>query len=435
MERLRMMKVLVCDDIGERGREVLEELDESGVANLGITPLFGDNLAAGLEGLFDRVKVCLEKDRDVSNSSDLPFDGFDVALFDNNLSHLDIKGARHTAEGVVGFVRAFTDVGYIVSLNKNADVDFDLLYLLGDVASRADCAVNTRHLSNRALWTRNRHHGKRGFAPWYWPELERAAARRREQIAAVRNRLDARVVEATGFSLDEDTLTYFSLHAAGALSPLTAVDGIDGTPLQELAFKEVFSKDTRTLSAEADRQALLGRADEGDEGAHEIIARVLAARIDFWFRRDVVGPQEILVDVPHLLMRMPFLLGEDATDIDAWNNVIDVRAPPFGLDPAFFGQYLRRARFEQEVWLPTPAFRPILKQDEELNNLFFESNADAWLDVVFCEDLSAFVPRSTVADGGSPYEFSTQLEGSWARRHVAKIPEIQYAPRSSFAAG
>ena len=47
----------------------------------------------------------------------------------------------------------------------------------------------------------------------------------------------------------------------------------------------------------------------------EIIARVVAAYIDRWFRRDVLGPQEALVDLPHLLMRLPFLLGEKAGDL------------------------------------------------------------------------------------------------------------------------
>src|SRR5262249_6663498 len=104
-------------------------------------------------------------------SSRTAFDGYDVVILDNNLSHLPIEGARLTAEAIAGYVRAITDTPYVVSINKNPEIDFDLRFLVGDYATRADLAINTSHLTNPALWTGRRADAKDDFRPWYWPAL------------------------------------------------------------------------------------------------------------------------------------------------------------------------------------------------------------------------------------------------------------------------
>ena len=40
----------------------------------------------------------------------------------------------------------------------------------------------------------------------------------------------------------------------------------------------------------------------------------------------------MLIDVPHLVAQMPFLLGEKANDLDHWNKVAMHKDAPFGLD-------------------------------------------------------------------------------------------------------
>ena len=111
-------------------------------------------------------------------------------MIDNNLTHLKVSGGRLTAESIAGYIRAFTTGTYIISVNKNPDVDFDLRFLIGDYNTRTDLALNETHLGNRALWTGDPRDADDGFIPWYWPHLDGVAKRRKEQIAFVHERLD-----------------------------------------------------------------------------------------------------------------------------------------------------------------------------------------------------------------------------------------------------
>ena len=117
------------------------------------------------------------------------FDTVDTVLIDNNLAHLDISGTRLTGESIIGYIRCFSAVPYVVSLNKNPDVDFDLQDLVGDHETRADVALNVDHLAVPGLWDRS-HHKEGEFLPWYWPELTNAPERRRKQIAFVNERFE-----------------------------------------------------------------------------------------------------------------------------------------------------------------------------------------------------------------------------------------------------
>ena len=123
----------------------------------------------------------------------------DIVVIDNNLAALDIKGARLTAEAVAGFVRAFTTSPYVVSLNKNPEIDFDLRYLVGDYQTHADLALNAGHLSIPALWTGNSRDTEDDFLPWYWPVLSKISKKRREQIEFLETRLELSIVEALEF--------------------------------------------------------------------------------------------------------------------------------------------------------------------------------------------------------------------------------------------
>jgi hypothetical protein len=432
------MKVLVCDDEEGLGRAIVEAIAEGAPGNLEVSMLVGNGLTEELTRLFQRVQNCLDEPESYRSRNDLAFDEVDLAILDNNLAHLDIKGARLTAESIAGYVRAFTGVPYLVSLNKNPDVDFDLRYLVGDYETRADIALNTHHLENKALWTRNRADSGDGFLPWYWPELRAAPERRRGQIAFMRGRLSDPVFATLALPTNDEALGFLSLHAKGALSPDAQAEGSEeareGTSIGDLSFRDFFVSRSRSLPTKDEREQLFAAATAGNEAIDLVIRRVVAADLDFWFRRDVVGPQELLVDVPHLLMRMPFLLGEGAADVNAWNRAINELAPPFGLDPALFTTRLEKATFEHDIWITTPAFQwPSLKKDEKLNDLFFSSKQDSWADVVFCEDRSEFCERSPKDGDGAPAEFSSELEGNWGRRHVARVEGYRYKPQSRFA--
>lgn len=415
------MKVLVCDDIKGRGERVKKAIEDA--AGHETELLSGTLLEREIKELFRRSRLVLDSkippqvmDGETSSfTSD-----FDVAILDNNLSALEIGGARQTAESIAGYLRAFGHIPYIVSLNKNPHVDFDLRYLVGDHGTYADLAVNGDHLSNRALWT-----GKPGdapddgFFPWYWPPLNDVATRRRRQIRFVQERLDELIFESINLSSASVCL---SRHAKGSLSP-EAVD------VSEVTFKDFFVTACRSLPIGEEREKLAKATS--DETVRCVVSRVVAGELDRWFRRDILAPQDLLVDLPHLLVRMPFLIGPDAQNVDRWNDALTAKKSPYGLSKEIYEMHLQDSEFVHDIWTQAPSFRwRELKSNAELNRMFFGDDAQ-WAEAVFCEDTSRFVLRK-----GSklpPAEFAAEFEGAWNRRYVADLPSKHYAPKSRLA--
>lgn len=424
------MRILVCDDEEGRSNDIANSIRDG----VGIVPerLVGQPLTDVLESLRKGINACIEKPNDCKSLPKIPFDDFDLVVLDNNLAHLDSTGARLTAEAIIGDIRAFTEVPYIISLNKNTEVDFDLRFLVGDYQTRADIALNTPHLSNPALWSGEVEKATNGFLPWYWPRLEVAATRRRNQIDFVRKHLDDSVLTTLGF--DDEAIAFLSPHALGALSPRAESDGAQAESLSasEITFRDVFIARDRSLPVQSERELLSQSQKAGNNFLDGVIARSVAADIDFWFRRDVVGPQEPLVDVSHLLLRLPFLLGNRAGEIKEWNTSATAEEAPYGIEAGLYDEHLANKKYELDLWVPNPCFRwPQLKSDEKLNHLFFAEDQN-WADVVFCEDRSQFVERER-ANGDPPAEFQAEFEGSWNRRYVSRIDGIKYAPLSQLA--
>ena len=433
------MKVLICDDLREESGEFEDAIREAGQPDIHIERLFGTDLKEELNALLDSADAFLGEDGDTAELAQTAFDNaIDLVVLDNNLAHLGIQGARLTAEAIAGHIRAFSSAPYIVSINKNPDIDFDLRYLIGDYTTRADLAVNADHLSNPALWTHQCADAKNGFFPWYWPKLLAVGVDRRKKIEFVEGRLDNGVCDALGVT--PEIFGSFSRHTQSLLSLAGDVNEDDAGKIDNLGlnatFRGVFLASARSLPNKGEREILLKKLDEGVADVGAIIARVVAAEIDFWFRRDVLGPQEVLVDIPHLLMRMPFLLGKKANDIEAWNTAAGATqddGPPFGLDSSFFETHLTNAVFQEGLWSPFPCFWwPVLRENNGLNAYFSTGGLD-WADVVFCEDRSEFLHLDPNADIPSPLEFVAQFEGSWNRRYVADIEGIRYAPKTRFA--
>ena len=421
------MKILVCDDRETNCNNLVETIHGAIGRDATVEGWLPADLGEALETLFQDIEVFL-----ASNSHSLPaatpFDNHDLIVIDNNLTHLKVSGGRLTAESIAGYIRAFTTGTYIISVNKNPDVDFDLRFLIGDYNTRTDLALNETHLGNRALWTGDPRDADDGFIPWYWPHLEGVAKLRKEQIAFVHERLDKAVFSSLAFN--DDAIGFLSHHAKDALSSDAREDGGDDLSIEKVTFSNVLLK-ADSLPIPADRK-FLHEAKEDPE-ALEIIVRVVAAYIDCWFRRDVLGPQEALVDLPHLLMRLPFLLGEKAADPGEWNNAIVAESPPYNLDAELYEEHLAHTEFKHRMWNAGPCFWwPELKRNDALNEYFLDTVKAAWADVVFCEDTSLFADRSS-RDQGGLVEFSAEFEGNWKRRYVRRVPGKQYSPRTRLA--
>ena len=407
------MRILVCDDRPSQCRRTIRAIGARGETD----ELAGSELKSSLTALFGNISSVLNGDG-VAEEWECPseFEGYDVAIVDNNLTALELEGARLTAETIVGYLRAFTDIPYIVSLNKNIHVDFDLRYLFGDYQSLADLALNTTHLGNDRLWGTE---ARQKFAPWYWPCLPEAAERRREQLRFLETRFDQPVWKGLRFPVEADE--YLSLRAK---SPLSSGE----REAQEASF-DVFVRGTRTLPP-AEVETIRMLADDGVDGAKRAMWRIAAYEVDRWVRRDVLGTQDVLIDLPHLVAQMPFLLGRKADDVDGWNALLTEAEPSLALDGALFERHLGHARFPHEMWVPGPCFWwPRLKADRDLTEQYFAADGD-WPDAVFCEDVSRFVVIGNGGESEPPLEFQTELEGSWGTRYIAHVADYAYTPRS-----
>ena len=413
------MKVLVCDDKEKDGKNTLDAI---AIQTAHTKLVFGDNLRAEIEKLFARVRTVLDNPESTfpgARSDPSVFEqDFDIVILDNNLSGLKIEGALHTAESIAGYIRAFAKIPYIVSLNKNPQVDFDLRYLVGDYQTQADLAVNASHLSNSGLWTGNSIDAE--FLPWYWPPLDLVAARRRRQIQFVAEHLSDPILRTFGFP--RSTAAYLSRHARGALSAALKLT-------DRVTFKKFFVTSCRSLPLPRQREILARSTRPADGAAREVVSRVVAGELDRWFRRDLLGPQDVLVDLPHLLMRMPFLLGSHAGNLERWNKVLVETEPPYGLSAEIYQTYLDSARFLHGDWIKSPCFWWMdLKSNAKLNQMFFSGDS-SWAEAVFCEDLSRFKSWHD----GPPSEFVAEFEGAWSRRCVAQLKGKHYAPKSRLA--
>ena len=417
------MKILVCDDRKQNCTALMETIRGAISEEAKVEGLSPTELGKTLEALFSSIESFLDGDCR-STVEKTRFDDYDLIVIDNNLTHLKVSSGRLTAESIAGYIRAFTTGKYIISVNKNPDVDFDLRFLIGDYHTRTDLALNDTHLGNRALWTDNPSDANDGFIPWYWPRLKGVAKRRQEQIDFVNEHLGNAVLSSLGF--DEEAIGVLSYHAKGALSSNSRSCG--ECSIHEVTFADVFHE-VDSLPIWAERNILYNARERPFvQGA---IARVVAAYIDRWFRLDVLGPQEALVDLPHLLMRLPFLLGEKAKDLAEWNNAILEDNPPYGMDSTLYENHLAASEFTHKMWSKGPCFWwPSLKSNDALSKHFQTVDANVWADVVFCEDRSRFFPRGGETGGETPVEFSAEFEGSWRSRYVLPINPKGYSPRT-----
>ena len=156
-----------------------------------------------------------------------------------------------------------------------------------------------------------------GIGPSYWMQAP-TAGRRLEFIKA---RLDLPVSDALGFAVND----FNFLVPAGAFTAVTGRRGretrrwSDESRTESTAtFREVFLASGRSLPIQGrERHCSIRKLERGVEG----IAETIIARAGHGRHRSLVSDEtcsvhrKSLVDIPHLLMRMPFLLGDNSSDI------------------------------------------------------------------------------------------------------------------------
>lgn len=431
------MRILAIDD---RDPEVI--CRAAATAGIDVEKPQGD-LEALLRNLFGTANAAFRKDTAIIDVEG--FEQYDMVLLDFGLTTLQFDNFpfRLTAEHIAGYIRALTSVPFVVSLNKLGSMDFDLKYLLGDFGTKADLALHTDLLSNKGLWSGELAEDQ--FCPWYWPRLNKAAERREAQIQFVRERLDKPILGSLGFP--DEAIEQLPLQAIGFLSPQAEdSDPNSQVSVRTVTFWQHFLSSNRTLIRD-DRSELLGVLPqdlseavipvEGEraEAVKTIAARVVAGELDFWFRRDILGPQRLLIDAPHLQAKYRFRPGEgDEANPAAWSATAKELTPPYGLAEEFF-KAIKAAEFKQShggvdlIWTDKPCFWLPQIEDSDTFIELAEKHPKRHNNLVFCEDTRRFVDTKK----STPHRFETALGRGIDVRYIEKLAQLEYSPKSQLA--
>ena len=354
----------------------------------------------------DAVRVLLERQKTLREGKECAqstcmFDSAQILIVDYDLLFLsDTEPDQINAERIAALPRPCSNCGFIAVLNQYPGVDFDLT-LKGHPESRADINIPAKHLDNPGLWTEPFTE----FRPWHWPLLPLAAERHGQRVKDIRQNLEKPILEFLGFP--DEAIERMSRTALGFLHP---------TNPRKATFRE-FVVDSGNAADRKDAQAIRDR--------DYIVARVAGARISKWLERMVLASQDILIDPPHLVERMPFLLNGPQDEVDSWNATVSL-AQSEGLRIDKVEKY----RFAREHWLSRPAFWwPSIDIDEALTKQFVTDKDGNPSDLVFREDVSNFGVREV------SLEFIAAFHTAYDRRYVSSpLPsQITYTPSVRFA--
>ena len=394
--------VLVCDDDPRFATECVEKIEELDIDEYRVRTEGNDIVRTSTNELLERRR----KARDGKNFTlgSCIFDDLDILIIDYDLLYIDKHNTAYTGESVARLVRSFSNCAVVVVLNQFAAVDFDLS-LRGHLESHADLNINASQIANPGLW---RNPPWQEFRPWSWQTLSKAVESQRTRERAFRDGLNEPIVDI--FEMKLEDATRLSDTAFSFISP--DIDNFDS--LRQQTLKDFLSK------TPDGRDVLTGLELSNSSYA----VRFGAARIGKWLDREVLGPQDVLIDVPHLLLRFPFLLGDELSDTDAWNHVVHHHQP---LKDVINAEYW----FEPEDCLSKPAvWGRRLEADDE-----FSRRREDGVDysrvpnIVFMEDCSEF------ADISRGTEFRAGFHNAFDRRFVKQISDVRYGPQRRFAFG
>ncbi len=331
-----------------------------------------DEISHELHVLHARREAYLRPDgSEPDESSEL--DGTDVLIVDNDLFHLrDFND--FSAEMVATRAGVYTDCGSIVVLNLNPDLDFDLT-LLDNPDSKADLHVNDKYVADPGLWEQcPKENGT--FRPWHWPLLLSEAQRHKIRVDALHRMLcdgDSEQPILDHLQFPEEARRRLSRFARAFLHPLR-------NDTEEVSFPQFVHRNARAVALK-DGEMITRRNDIRK------VARIGARRIYKWLARLVLGPQDVLIDFPHLIEKLPFIVPPDhSTSLEYWNSCASIHDAPVNL----VSDELSVTALQAPDWSDRPMF---WSHDFERNDILervlsaVDPNPERF---VFCEDSSAF---------------------------------------------
>lgn len=372
--------VVVCDDLDDR-RQAWMEAVTGHVGDLEVLGLDKDSFTDSLGVLESRRREARANPLDAF-SGECVFDRARMLFVDFDLIDFD---ESVTGDVVSYLARCYSTCGTIVGLNQFGESPFDLT-LIGHPDSFADLNLGGRQLSNPGLWDDDFI----GFRPWSWPLLRSIADSFEQRSIELVDRLEQRVLE------------YFGLATLAAQIPRASKEYLGVTQKAEDVTFESF---VRTSGK--------GLHRKDSPSSREAVARIAAARLSRWLERLVLAGQDLVVDAPHLALRVPQLLSGDRAETASWDatTTFDVAKLSSGLQVSLLSEF----EFAPAGWLSRPAwYWPQIRDSDQIRDLGKSLEDDDGY--VFCEDLSRFLPRDAarefVSDVASPYvrRFALDLE-------------------------
>jgi len=339
---------------------------------------------------------------------------YDVLFLDYRLGDLD-KHPWLTAEDLAGVIRAFGGVRQVTILNRFLEVDFDLR-MTGWGTTSADLHMNDKFLCNSGLWVlpdpSDRATDPKRFRPWHWPLLPRVVSDIRTCISEIED-LDLSGTSVLGhLNMDAQRVTrVFTRTALGSLNPKAKAP-------EQTTFKEFLLYGCKGIDEDT-RKILANNLDDSD--CKTAAARIITSELRRWLAFMVLGPQDVLIDSPHLAQRMPWLLESDR--LESWNATVGLEDPQ-GLRK----DLVTKHRFaEHEHWFSRPVFwTRDLQSDDAIDTAYNEFDSEGESGWAFQEDFSRFVATDDCA------EFTSAFNSVWANRFVSSAAlegDISYAPK------
>ena len=417
------LNIVICDD--EKSRRVgwKEKLDSMLGAEHPVT-LLGEEFATGFRELMKRReqarKLRTGQDEQLS-LTDLPdeadwgeetaFDRADVLLVDYDLFAFEPE--EYLTGAIVAYMaRCYSRCGVIVGVNEFGPNPFDLT-LVDNTSSFADLTIGEKQLDNPGLWFGIAQDSPSDrLRPWSWPALLDASERQAKRSEWVFERLDAHVLEETGLDVVHDRL------------PRSAIGWL------ELAGRA----EERTTLAGLARGKRLGYRRGDEAPSRGSVARVAAARTAKWMETVVLPLQDVLIDAPHLLQRNAALLDAHLDELDSADWNVSTRIPAGHDQCGLLTDVLPHAH-TAPVWLSRPVFYwPKVSAASELRGVEAPYLVPA-VDKVFCEDVSAFLPRDEARRFVSKLDSSSPVR--WVASPIAPgrgwLMEVDYQPISRLA--
>lgn len=415
MTQPESLKVIICDDeqaVSDHWANGLK--GATGTGQLEITALNPEEVSAAALSLEARQTAARNEATNNSPVDTCPFDDADILIVDYDLLELPEQSAQRSIVGETGerlayLARCFSKCGYIIALNQfDRSPTFDLT-LRGNIESYADLNLCSEDISNPWLWRDTPPltlptASEQQYRPWHWPFVSQTA---RDLAACVKwllddpSRLDQPALSLLGLDGNKRVRAHWS---TGQLEHLgsRSINGDARTPF------EITARDFVEAS---------GHGVKGKDRAptNEAIARIFTYRIHKWLERHVLPAQEIAIDAPHLVTRLPStvldesslseLCTRDARTADQLNsNVAQHRI--------------------LEGWTSRPVWDwRTIRTDE-----CFPEVSDPWgaklSPHVFLEDTSTFADRSAAKP------FQASVFGPALQRYTSSpgLPGIAYEP-------